>query len=206
MPKVTLEHLEARRRQVLAAAAACFARKGFHQTTMHDICLEADLSPGAVYRYFCSKEDIIGAICAVADERHRALIKAVEERGDTLEVLEELANFFFSGLDVHAPDDAMSIDIELWAESLCNPRVAAVTRRGLDNVREPFTEIVRRAQERGEINPRLDPDSVARVMLSFFDGLLLQKVLDRDVDIWKYVAVVKAMMGGNFWLAASRQS
>ena len=59
MPKVTQAHLEARRQQILDAAFGCFARQGFHQTTMQDICREAELSPGAVYRYFDSKEAII---------------------------------------------------------------------------------------------------------------------------------------------------
>jgi AcrR family transcriptional regulator len=60
-PKVTEAHVEARREQILEAAAACFSRKGFHQTTMQDICEAAQLSPGAVYTYFPSKESIITA-------------------------------------------------------------------------------------------------------------------------------------------------
>ena len=43
----------------MCAAIACFTRKGFHQTTMDDICEGAGLSPGAVYRYFASKDEII---------------------------------------------------------------------------------------------------------------------------------------------------
>ena len=61
MPKVTEAHMEARRRQILEAASACFSRQGFHQTSMQDICREAGLSPGAVYRYYSTKEDIIAA-------------------------------------------------------------------------------------------------------------------------------------------------
>ncbi len=45
----------------------CFAREGFHRTTMQDIFREADLSPGAVYSYFEGKDELIEAI---ADERH----------------------------------------------------------------------------------------------------------------------------------------
>src|SRR2546426_5003620 len=67
MPKVSEEHLDARRRQIVDAAIVCFARDGFHRATMQDICREAQLSPGAIYRYFASKDEIIEAI---ADERH----------------------------------------------------------------------------------------------------------------------------------------
>src|SRR2546422_9313531 len=67
MPKVSEAHLDARRKQIVDAAVACFARNGFHRATMQDICREAELSPGAVYRYFSSKDELVEAI---ADERH----------------------------------------------------------------------------------------------------------------------------------------
>ena len=37
MSRVTEAHIEARRNQITSAAWACFARKGYHQTTMQDI-------------------------------------------------------------------------------------------------------------------------------------------------------------------------
>ncbi len=55
------------------------------------------------------------------------------------------------------------------------------------------------AQERGDINPDLDPEAVARVFTSLFDGLLFQQAMDRDVVIRSYVAVVKAMGSGLLW-------
>ena len=64
MPKVTEEHVEARRRQILAAALRCFAREGFHRATMQDIFRESDLSPGAVYSYFTGKDELMQAIIA----------------------------------------------------------------------------------------------------------------------------------------------
>ncbi|MBW8820389.1 MAG: helix-turn-helix transcriptional regulator, partial [Streptomyces sp.] len=62
MARVSQAHLDARRRQILDGAAVCFARNGFHATSMQDVLKEADLSAGAVYRYFSGKEELIGAI------------------------------------------------------------------------------------------------------------------------------------------------
>src|SRR5688572_13388491 len=62
MSKVTEEHVEARRRQILSAALRCFAQQGFHRTTMQDIFREADLSPGAVYSYFAGKDELVRSI------------------------------------------------------------------------------------------------------------------------------------------------
>src|SRR6476620_12318205 len=62
MPKITDAHRAARRGQILQAAWKCFARKGFHATSMADVIGEAGLSAGAVYLYFRSKDDIIVAV------------------------------------------------------------------------------------------------------------------------------------------------
>ncbi len=68
MPKLKPDTQRARREHILEAAELCFARAGFHRTTMQDICKEAAVSPGALYVYFDSKEALIAGIC----ERERA--------------------------------------------------------------------------------------------------------------------------------------
>lgn len=43
----------------MQAALGCFEKNGFHKSSMQEICKAAALSPGTVYHYFSSKEDII---------------------------------------------------------------------------------------------------------------------------------------------------
>jgi AcrR family transcriptional regulator len=198
MPKVTEAHVEARRQQIMEAAATCFARKGFHQTTMHDICQVAELSPGAVYRYFAGKDEIIEAMEEQGRQHSAAVIEAIaSERKNTLDVLTGLVDVFFSKLE---DSRECAVHIELWAEALSNPRIREIMVRIDGSIREAFvSKIVIEGQERGEINARLDPDSVARVLMAFWDGLMLQKTLDPEVDVWKYVSVMKSMVDGTFW-------
>ena len=56
-----------RRSQILDAALVCFAKRGFHQTSMHDISAEAGISVGLIYRYFENKEAVISAMA----DRHK---------------------------------------------------------------------------------------------------------------------------------------
>jgi AcrR family transcriptional regulator len=165
---------------------------------MHDICQMAELSPGAVYRYFSSKDEIIEAMEEQGRQHSAAIIEAVtSERKGTLDVLEGLVDVFFSKLE---DTRNCAVHIELWAEAMSNPRVREMIVGIDDSIRNAFiTKVVLEAQDRGEINPLLDADAVARVMMAFWDGLVLQKTLDPQVDVWTYVSVMKAMMGGTFW-------
>ena len=64
MPKLSDIQQEERRARILDAAERCFARTGFHRTTMQDICKDAGISPGALYIWFSSKEALIAGISA----------------------------------------------------------------------------------------------------------------------------------------------
>ncbi len=205
MPKVTEQYLEARRGQILAAAEACFARDGFHHTSMQDICREAQLSPGAVYRYFASKEEIIAAMADESLVRIGALADAVNDRGDTLQVLDALADVSFSKLDDPEMTAKCSMDIELWGEALRNPSVMEIQRQIIDRLRTHFLRIVREGQRRGELTRSVDADAVVRLMISAWYGLLVQKAADRSVDTKKYVKALKRMMAGLYVRGQKRE-
>lgn len=51
-----------RREDILAAALALFAERGFHGTAMPDIAARADLAAGTIYRHFASKEVLVNEI------------------------------------------------------------------------------------------------------------------------------------------------
>ena len=56
--KTQAERREETREQILAAAAAVFAKRGFHATSLEAIAEEAGFSRGAVYYNFADKEEL----------------------------------------------------------------------------------------------------------------------------------------------------
>ncbi len=193
MPKVTDAYLEAKKEQILEAAAACFAKNGFHQTTMQDICREAKLSAGAVYRYFSGKEEIIETIVEGGRRYSEAIIQTARALPETHQVLNHLADNFFAFLDNPDSQTAIRTEINIASEALRDPRVLDMVRLGFDMVRTSFADIVGEAQKRGDMTSTLDPDAVARVLISLYRGLMYQKAIDPNVDVKKYVAVVKSL-------------
>jgi AcrR family transcriptional regulator len=203
MPKVLPEYLELKRQQILDAAAACFAREGFHRTTMQDICGEVELSPGAVYRYFQSKEEIIQAMCTRGHEEDVETIREAMKLDNTLDVFDELIRLFFSGVEDR---EFCALMVELISEARRDEMISESVREGWTQLMEPLSEIVVEAQARGEINPELDPEAVVSVMLGVYQGLVLQNLVRPDMDVEAYAQTTRALFNGTFWCGASPAS
>lgn len=198
MPKVSSAHLAARRRQIMDAARVCFARRGFHQATIQDICQAAGLSPGAVYRYFAGKEALIAALREDDLARNTALIAAAGEERDFLALVDRMVDEFYCGFDAEPGCRTGDLDIELLAEAMRSAAASAAARHSFAALRAAFDKVVRAAQARGEIAAALAPEAVSVMALSFYFGLLIQKTVDPAVDVAQYVAVMKALLRGEF--------
>jgi AcrR family transcriptional regulator len=193
MPKVSDEHLAARRRQILDAALICFSRRGFHQTPMQAIFEEAGLSPGAVYRYFKSKEEIVQAI---ASETLGGFAAAIEPGpdGEPLGPVELLDRFFDFIEGVELRRDRLRLAIQAWGEVLHNPDLSDFVRGLVDGVRARMSATLREAQLRGAVDPTLDTDSAARVLIAIAQGFAVQSAWFEDLDLRAFRAAARALL------------
>jgi AcrR family transcriptional regulator len=73
VPKVSAEHVEARREQILAGARRCFARFGYDGATVPRLEREIGLSHGAIFNYFDSKLDLFLALARADHDRFHRL-------------------------------------------------------------------------------------------------------------------------------------
>ena len=162
MPKVTEEHAEASRRQILSAALRCFAREGFHRTTMQDIFRESDLSPGAVYSYFTGKDELIGGIIGefmgFVREATALFIEPLpdgELRGPGEAVAFVIESF--QDFELGTVEERARVFPHLAGEQLRDPQLNAAVRAGIERLRLGFETLARAAQQRGELDPELEP-------------------------------------------------
>ncbi len=202
MPKVSDSYLETKRQQLLDAAITCFARNGFSETTIEDICREAGVSHGALYRHFRSKEDIIEASYWRDRETMTARFAAAKKKGDTRRIMEELFELYIHRRDQSDPQTQMRLKfrVQLYAEAARNPRIRETQYKTWEDFLESFGGIVRGAQERGEINPVLDSETVVRVLMALIIGFNVQKIVDPSLDVDEYAKVSRDVLLGNLWL------
>src|SRR4029453_407531 len=118
MARGSRDYLDRRRDEIIAAALRCFAREGFHRTTMQQIVAESGLSPGALYRYFGAKEELMAAIAARHHAAELALLRDAAERDDVREALRELVRSFLARLSDPAEQEWRRVTVQLWGEAL----------------------------------------------------------------------------------------
>lgn len=199
MPRVSEAYLEKRREQILEAALRCFARDGFHRATMQDIVREAALSPGAIYRYFASKEDLIAAIASQRHLSERDMLHEATGGSDVRTGLHQLARVFLGQLSNPGEQEWRRVTVQLWGEALRSKRVMDVVREGLEGPLDALEALIRRGQSEGRVSADLDAAAAARVAGAIFQGLVLQQAWDPEIDIPAYLraaeTVLDALMG-----------
>ena len=179
MPKVSSRYLEERKSDIIDAAEACFLRRGFHRSTMQDICRESGLSPGAVYRYFKSKDDIIAACIGRSTERQAALIQqARDSYSQAVEALEAIGEQLFGELEKEGMERFAAMELEVWGEALRNPELRATHRRQFRLLAKALAELFRLAVEQEGVGaPVTRPRGLAHLALAVFHGLQLYRAL-----------------------------
>jgi AcrR family transcriptional regulator len=161
------------RAALVKAARALFERKGYLDTNVGDIAKRARVAHGTFYTYFSSKEEIFGEVAD--DLQHRMLLVAEEEPhlppGAPLsERIERSNRGYLRGFEQNA---RMMGVIESVATF--NPRLAAIRRANRRYFVQRNTASIKRWQEQGLVDERIDPGYAASALGS---------MVDRSAYVW----------------------
>jgi AcrR family transcriptional regulator len=181
MPKVTQEHVDARRNQILDAAWTCFGRNGYHGATIDDICRESELSPGAVYRYFASKEDILKAISERSHEMGRALVSQARSLAAGPEdALGVIGDTMFAVFEDPMFEANTRLNIEIQPEIIRNPALREGARKELTFWLDAVSGLLRAAKADGRLATDVDPESLAILCICAWQGMREYRLIAPD--------------------------
>ncbi|MEC5399550.1 TetR/AcrR family transcriptional regulator [Uliginosibacterium sp. H1] len=192
------ERAEARRCQVLDAAAGCFREHGFHGASMAEISKRAGMSAGHIYNYFASKEEIIFGIV----DRN---VEDVLERMQTLvdggrDVLDVLVDRAAEGVAHNTEPAYVSLMLEVSAEAARNPAVAAKVRAADRILLGRLHELLMSSGKATAY--REDPARQGRLnmLVAMFEGIRQRALACPDLDLDSLVApmrnVIRAVLTG----------
>lgn len=197
-PKVPEAYLKARREEILGAADKCFMEKGFHNTTMQDIYKAANLSPGAVYNYFPSKEDIVvEAVKEFSDWSVSMMAPIISEKSE--ESFARMFQFWLSLIKNEGiSNENVSVQLDFYAEAIRNSNIREAVIKSQEAIHEKLIELIKHYQQAGLLNAGLDPLSIARAIMGMVFGMMIHKSLEPEVDLDAYGKVCEAMITGTF--------
>ncbi len=188
---------EARRdltiRRILDAARHCFVTSGFQGASMQSICAAAEMSPGALYRYFPSKEAIINAI---AEEDRREDMEIFASMFDNASVIDGVVEATMAYIRNIRDRDMAALFAEVRAESMRNPLIHATCELHRDGVSERFASYLSDAAARGEIAPQVELQSILAMFMTVGEGLALNNLLALGIPEVQVETMIRAIVVG----------
>lgn len=172
-PKVSEEYKKERERELIEAAKKVFIEKGFVRTSMQDIMDEAGISRGALYSYFDNINHVFIEVLKYDDQKDiqyfvpseegllwPQLKNWIEEQQIYIEAIDQTllfakAEFFLSYNYAYNKDNFPYIS------------------ERYNRTSEAIEEVLKEGTRKGEFRPQQSTDAIARYILSFMNGLML---------------------------------
>lgn len=170
-----------RRDEMIRAALDVIVERGYPDTRIADVAERAGTSPALVIYYFTTKDNLLVEAVRLAEDNwydHGAARMAeIEGAAGRLEWI--VAATCLPQTDEELPEP-WALWLDLWAQAVRHPEVAAVRKDFDARWRSTIAEVVERGQRSGEFGP-VDPTEFAVTLSSLLDGLAVQIALDDPV-------------------------
>jgi AcrR family transcriptional regulator len=138
---------------------------------------EANLSVGAVYRYFPSKNDLITAIAEGIVDELAAMFEALTTETPPPPIVTVMQRASDFALANSGTDGALRMAIQIWSESLRDPALAVLVGKVYRRLRDVMVSFAERAIAAGSLPADADPLAVGSVLFALMPGYAVQRVL-----------------------------
>ena len=144
MPKKNTRNTKGR---IIAAAWKLFYEQGYAETTVEDIVFESETSKGSFYHYFKGKDELMGTLANVFDEKYEELMGVMDPRLDAVDQLIYLNRELFAMIDG-------GVSVDLLSRLLSTQLLSRGEKHLLDRNRTYFKvlrQIITRGQQAGQL-------------------------------------------------------
>ncbi|MEU0740798.1 TetR/AcrR family transcriptional regulator [Streptomyces sp. NPDC006134] len=165
---------EAKRTEILHAALEIFAAEGYRGTSLRKVAARCNLSLPGLMHYFGSKEDLLTQVLRMRDETAR-------ERQDGRTSPESYREIIREGAKTPGLVE-LFVSMAAAASDPGHPAHEHFAQR-YPVLRERVAAFVRKRMDEGRITTVIPADRLAVLLLAVADGIQLQWLIDRSVDM-----------------------
>ena len=175
---------EETRSKIISSAIKLFSTRGFNAASVDDICREAQISKGAFYHHFESKQALF---LALLDGWLQTIDNAIESSRDktvpeTFAQMTEAFPYLFE-----TAGEGLPMFLEFWLQASRDEKIWQASIAPYRRYQKHFTALIQKGVEEGSFVD-VDPELASRMILSTAMGLLLQSLLDPNGAKWEKVA------------------
>lgn len=187
---------KAKAREISKAAIRVFRERGFHEARMADIAEEAGIGKGTLYEYFKGKIELVRFIFDDYFASFSQGLTAVLEGASTAS--EKLLAFAeFAIVRAEEWEDQCAVYIDCFSSPVSRLELFSLSSV-YDPMKQTIADLVRMGQEAGEIDKEFVPETVAQLLVSIYDGIILHRILQgKEMDLNSlHKAVLRLFTGG----------
>lgn len=175
----------AKRENIITAAIATFAQKGYAGTRIVEVAQTAGIGKGTIYEYFRSKEELFFAafehLISESEKQISAVAASMEGPAShqLLTVADAVIRDWMEKLDLYG------LVLEFWSATTAFPgrkRFRLAFKQGYADFRRQIAALIQAGVSSGEFKADIVPEHIASGLIGSWDALLFQAWLDAEFD------------------------
>jgi len=171
---------------ILKVSLSLFTQNGYDATSVAEICRQAQISKGAFYHHFPSKQDLFLALMTSwlneVSDGFKASIESSENIPLAIEHIADQSQSLYDALQGGFP-----ILLEFWRQANNDPEVWEQAIAPYRRFLRFFAKAIQAGIQAGDFDESLDADCSARILMAVAMGLLLQASFDPEYEGWHEV-------------------
>jgi AcrR family transcriptional regulator len=168
----------------MSSAIKLFSIRGYNTASVDDICRDAEISKGAFYHHFESKQALFLALLDGWLTTIDQGIEASRESSvpETFFLITQAFPYIFK-----TANEGLPMFLEFWLQASRDEKIWQASIAPYRRYHKYFTSLIKRGVEEGSFVD-VDPELTARMIVSMAMGLLLQSLLDPKGAKWEKTA------------------
>ena len=194
------------RERIIAATSKVLAQKGYDATTLREISREAQVAPGLVHYYFGGKDQLLIEVLQTSGQRFSQVMEQLVQHVPADQSIEAVLAHVHER--VEQEPEVYRLRYESFSLGLHNPLIGPKVRERLAQRRQEIGSVMAKALENAAHkvgtesiertedtkSSSFDTTPLAAILLSIFDGLALQKIMDPTLDLDAAYQVLAQML------------
>ncbi len=174
---------EKTRESILEASYGLFAKKGFKQVTMKDVCMAANMSRGGLYSHFSSTGRLFEALLGKITEESAMDFKEAIEKGRSATAILEGALSAMED-EIKHPEDSLSVAMYEYAETVDSKVMEHLNRIS----EEKWKKLIRYGIDRGEFRDVEIEGIVSMILYSYQGVRMWSRIIPMKSKTFRHIA------------------